>query len=324
MKVYTNVESLPADLKKTVVTVGNFDGVHLGHQRILREVIEEARARGAASFALTFEPHPMRLLRPQQSPLLITPPAERIARLERTGLDAVLILSFTRGLAELSARDFAATILRDALHAVSVHEGDQFRFGRAASGDLNTLKELGAELGFSVHVHPAEHVHKDAVSSSRIRELLAAGDVSRARALMGAAFSIESSPAVGRGYGTSYTVPTINLAPYSELIPANGVYITCLEVAGESFRAVTNVGTRPTFGEGQVVIESHLLNFHPISLDATTPLRLTFFAKLREEIRWETPNALKAQIGLDVQRANRYFRLMSAFTAEAARQSLER
>ncbi len=324
MKIYTNVESLPADLKRTVLTVGNFDGVHLGHQRILREVIQEARARGAASFALTFEPHPMRLLRPQQAPLLITPSGERIARLKRTGLDAVLILPFTRELAELSARDFAATILRDALHAVSVHEGDQFRFGRAASGDLNTLKELGDELGFSVHVHPAEHVHRDAISSSRVRELLTNGNVSRARTLMGAPFAIESTPAAGRGYGTRYTVPTINLAPYSELIPANGVYITCLEVAGEPFKAVTNVGTRPTFGEGEVVIESHLLNFHPISLYATTPLRLTFFARLREEIRWETPNALKAQIGFDVKRANRYFRLMAALTAEVSRQPLER
>lgn len=324
MKIYRNIESLPADLKKTIVTIGNFDGVHLGHQRILGDVVAEARTRAATSFALTFEPHPMRLLRPRQAPLLITPPAERIARLERTGLDAVLILPFTKELSELSARDFASTILRDALHAVSVHEGEQFRFGRAASGDLNTLKQLGAELGFSVHVHPAERAHKDDVSSSRIRELLAAGNVSRARALMGASFSIESTPAPGRGYGTRYTVPTINLAPYSELLPANGVYVTCLEVAGEAFNAVTNVGSRPTFGEGQVVIESHLLNFHPITLDATTRLRLTFFARLRDEIRWETPEALRTQIDLDVKRANRYFRLMAALTAEASQQPLER
>ena len=322
MKVYRSIDSLPADLKATVVTVGNFDGVHLGHQRILHDVVREAGALGVTSFALTFEPHPLRFLRPQQAPPLITPPDERIARLERTGLDAVLILPFTRALSELSARDFARIILRDALHAVSVHEGEQFRFGRAASGDLDTLKELGAELGFTVHAHRPERVHREVVSSSRIRELLANGEVSRARELLGSPFSIESHPTAGRGYGARYTVPTINLAPYTGLIPANGVYITCMEIAGELFKAVTNIGTRPTFGEGGVVIESHLLNFHPIALGASTPVRLTFLARLRDEIRWESPEALKTQIARDVVRATRYFRLMDALTSEVLPQPL--
>ena len=312
MKVYRSIDSLPSDLKASVVTVGNFDGVHLGHQRIIRDVVREARGIGATAFALTFEPHPMRFLRPQQSPRLITPPAERIARLEQTGLDAVLILPFTKEFSELSARDFAVRILHDALHAVSVHEGEQFRFGRAASGDSDSLKALGAELGFSVHVHRAERVHNDVVSSSRIRELLAIGNVSRARTLLGGAFSIESTPAAGRGYGARYTVPTINLAPYHELIPAKGVYITCLEVAGEAFDAVTNVGTRPTFGDGDVTIESHLLNFHPISLKTDTPISVTFLMRLRDEIRWESPEALKMQIARDIARAKRYFHLMGA------------
>lgn len=321
MKVYRSLDSLPADPKASVVTVGNFDGVHLGHQRIIRDVVREARALGATSFALTFEPHPMRFLRPQQSPLLITPAGERIARLDQTGLDAVLILPFTQEFSELSARDFAIGILRDALHAVSVHEGEQFRFGRAASGDSDTLKALGIEFGFAVHVHRAERVHNDVVSSSRIRELLASGNVSRARTLLGGPFSIESTPAAGRGYGARYTVPTINLAPYDELIPANGVYITCLEVAGEIFDSVTNVGTRPTFGVGDVTIESHLLNFHPIPLEPTTPVRVTFLARLRDEIRWESPEALKAQIARDVVRAKRYFHL-TGMLAKASPQSL--
>lgn len=321
MKIYRSIESLPADLKATVVTIGNFDGVHLGHQRIIRDVIQETRNLSATSFAVTFEPHPLRFLRPQQAPLLITPSSERIARLERTGLDAVLILPFTSELAELSADQFAKSILCDALHAVSVHEGEQFRFGRAASGDLDTLKELGAQLGFSVHVHQAERAGKDVVSSSRIRELLAAGDLSHARAMMGGVFSIEGVAAPGRGYGSRYAVPTINLAPYPELIPAKGVYITCMQVADELFNAVTNIGTRPTFGESELVIESHLLNFHPISLHATTPLRLTFFARLRDEVRWETPDALKTQIARDVARAKRYFSLMDALTAETLPQT---
>lgn len=312
MKIYRSLGSLPADLKASVVTVGNFDGVHLGHQRIIGDVVREARAIGASAFALTFEPHPMRFLRTQQSPLLITPAAERIARLERTGLDAVLVLPFTKEFSELSARDFAVKILHDALHAVSVHEGEQFRFGRAASGDSETLKALGMQLGFSVRVHRAEIAHNDVVSSSRIRELIAGGDVSHARALLGSSFSIESTPASGRGFGARYTVPTINLAPYRELIPAKGVYVTCLEAVGEAFDAVTNVGTRPTFGDGEVTIESHLLNFHPISFEADTRIRLTFLARLRDEVRWESPEALRAQIARDVARAERYFRLAGA------------
>jgi riboflavin kinase/FMN adenylyltransferase len=324
MKVYRSIESLPADLKATVVTVGNFDGVHLGHQSIIRDVVQEAQRCSAESFAVTFDPHPVRFLRPQQAPLLITPRAERIARLERTGLDAVLVLPFTKELAELSAREFAIKILCNALHAVSVHEGEQFRFGRAASGDFATLQALGAELGFSVHLHPAERAGKDIVSSSRIRELLATGNVSRARALLGSAFSIESTPAAGRGYGSRYTVPTINLAAYSELLPASGVYVTCMEVAGESFSALTNIGTRPTFGESELVVESHLLNFHPIPLETTTPLRLTFFVRLRDEIRWESPEALRTQIARDAVRAMRYFRLMDAITAEAPPNSRRR
>lgn len=315
MNVYRSIDSVPVNMKTSVVSVGNFDGVHLGHQRILRDVVSEARARQAVSIAITFEPHPMRVLRPQRAPLLLTPPAERIARLQETGLDSVLILPFTGQLSDLSPRDFAIRILRDAVHAVSVHEGEQFRFGRDASGDIDTLKELGEELGFSVHVHLPERSGKGIVSSSRIRDWLACGDVSGARRLLGAPFSINSTPAAGRGYGARYTVPTINLAPYSELIPANGVYVTCLEIDGETFKAVSNVGTRPTFGESDITIESHLLNFHPLPLAANTPLRLTFLAHLRDEIRWESANALKMQIAKDITRAQRYFQLLGAFTA---------
>lgn len=324
MNIYRSIDALPADLRASVVTVGNFDGVHLGHQRILRDVVDDARARRAVSIALTFEPHPLRVLRPQQAPLLITPPAERIEHLRQTGLDAVLILPFTRELADLSAPDFAIRILRDAVHAVSVHEGGQFRFGRAASGDIETLKALGAELGFSVHVRPPERVGKEIVSSSRIRDLLASGDVCRARTLLGTPFSINSTPTAGRGYGARYTVPTINLAPYSELIPANGVYVTCLEVDGEAFNAVTNVGTRPTFGESEIIIESHLLNFHPLLLGPDTPLHLTFLTRLRDEIRWERASTLKTQIARDIAQALRYFRLLAAVTAQPSRQSQAR
>jgi riboflavin kinase/FMN adenylyltransferase len=168
---------------------------------------------------------------------------------------------------------------------------------------------LGHELGFRVVIYSPRVLRGSSVSSSRIRQLIASGDVSLARALLGRPFSVVNTPASGRGYGTRYTVPTINLAPYPELIPAIGVYITTLTIAGEHFHAVTNVGNRPTFGENSFTIESHLLNFHPLDLTEQTALRLAFLHRLRDEIRWPSPEALREQIGRDVQRAQRYFSL---------------
>ncbi|HEU4634901.1 MAG TPA: riboflavin kinase, partial [Edaphobacter sp.] len=150
------------------------------------------------------------------------------------------------------------------------------------------------------------------------RQLVSAGDVSGARALLGRPFSVVSRPASGRGYGTRYTVPTINLAPYDELIPAIGVYITTLAIHGECFQAVTNVGNRPTFGEDSFTIESHILNFHPIDLSDQTAIHLSFLKRLRDEIRWPSPDALREQIGRDVRRAQRYFSLCERLSPKSS------
>ncbi|HEX2917803.1 MAG TPA: riboflavin kinase, partial [Edaphobacter sp.] len=186
---------------------------------------------------------------------------------------------------------------------------DNFRFGYRAEADVESLDALGHELGFRVVIDSPQILRGAAISSTRIRQLVSGGDVSGARSLLGRPFSIAGRPASGRGYGTRYTVPTINLAPYDELIPAIGVYITTLTVNGECFQAVTNVGNRPTFGEDSFTIESHILNFHPIDLSDQTPIHLSFLKRLRDEIRWPSPDALREQIGRDVRRAQRYFAL---------------
>jgi riboflavin kinase/FMN adenylyltransferase len=209
----------------------------------------------------------------------------------------------------MTARAFASRILRNKLGVIELHEGENFRFGHQAEAGIETLETLGRELGFHVSVYAPRAIRGETVSSSRIRQLISAGDVSHARALLGQPFAIIGTPAPGRGYGTRYTVPTINLAPYSELIPAIGVYITTLTVAAETFDAVTNVGNRPTFGADSFTIESHLLNFHPIELSESTPITLAFLKRLRDEKRWPTPEALREQIGRDVRRAQRYFTL---------------
>jgi len=319
MLIFRSLDEIPADFGPTVATIGNFDGVHHGHQLVIAEVIRRAHELGTRSLAITFDPHPVRVLRPESSLRLITPLNERLELLATTGIDATLVLPFTHELSSMSARTFARDILRTALHVVELHEGENFRFGHHAEAGIETLETLGRELGFHVSVYAPRAIRGEAVSSSRVRKLITSGNVRHARALLGRPFSILSTPAPGRGYGTRYTVPTINLAPYTELIPANGVYITTLTIAGETFEAVTNVGNRPTFGADSFTIESHLLNFHPIELTENTPLTLAFLQRLREEKRWPTPEALREQIGRDVRHAQRYFSLCRLLASPTSR-----
>jgi riboflavin kinase/FMN adenylyltransferase len=310
MQVFRKLEDVPANLGPTVVSVGNFDGVHIAHQAVVRHMAERAHAIGGKAVAVTFDPHPLRILRPDSSPKLLTPIDVKLQLLEQTGVDAVLVLPFTRDLSLVSAHDFARSVLVDALHAREVHEGYNFHFGHKAQGNVDTLAQFGREMGFDVHTYSEQLLRGHHVSSSEIRRLIAAGRVERARALLGRPFSILSNPGRGRGYGTRYTVPTVNLARYDELVPANGVYITRIRITGECFDAVTNVGVRPTFGPDSFAIESHLLNFHPIELLAQTEVELIFLKRLRDERKFETVEALREQIGKDVARAQRFFRLL--------------
>lgn len=311
MRIYRQLADLPANFGPSVATIGNFDGVHRGHQWVIAEVVARARELHQTSVAITFDPHPARVLRSGTALPLITPLTRKLELLEATGIDTVLVLPFTEELSHQTARAFATDVLQQALHVTELHEGENFRFGYQAEAGIESLEALGRELGFSVRVYAPRTLRGGPVSSSRIRQLIAAGDVSHARALLGQPFSIDSTPASGRGYGTRYTVPTINLAPYTELLPANGVYITTLTIgsgpSAEIFDAVTNVGNRPTFGADSFTVESHLLNFHPVELTEQTPLTLSFLHRLRAEMRWPNPEALRAQIGRDVRQAQRYF-----------------
>jgi len=324
MQVFRSLREIPSGFGPTVVAIGNFDGVHRGHQAIIGNVRQRAgqltaSAARVRSVALTFDPHPVRVLRPAHAPRLITPMPQRLDLLAATGLDATVVIPFTEEFSRLSAPDFARQVLSHALRAAEVHEGDNFRFGHNATAGTPELIELGRELGFHVVAHTALKVRGIAVSSSEVRRRIAAGDLATARALLGRVFSIRSTQARGRGIGTRLTVPTINLAPYDELLPAGGVYITQLKIgssragAGQEtqlFDGVTNAGIRPTFGEPSYAIETYLLNFREIDLTPETPLELCFLRRIREEKKFATPEALKAQIMQDVAKAKRYFRLL--------------
>jgi len=322
MQIARSLSELESLTGPSVVTIGNFDGVHCGHRMVISSVIARAKELSAAgsqpirSAAITFDPHPAHILHDGPRLPLITPLPEKLALLAATGLDLVLVLPFNAELRLWSAHQFAQRVLANALHAVEVHEGETFRFGHNAQADITDLDRLGRELGFTVHAFRPVILRGAAVSSSRIRKLIAAGDVSHARTLLGRPVSILSTPASGRGYGTLYAVPTINLAPYPELLPANGVYITTLKVghgpSARLFRGATNAGNRPTFGADSFAVETHLLDFEPIALTESTPLELTFLHRLRAEERFESPEALRTQIGLDVRRTQRYFALADA------------
>ena len=310
MQVFRKLEEIPEGFGPSVVSVGNFDGVHLAHLRVLEEIVARARKAETKSVVVTFEPHPVRILRPDSGLKLLTPTAERLRLLEKSEIDAVLLLPFTRDVSLMSPEDFARQILRDRLHAVEVHEGYNFHFGHKAAGDVNLLTELGREVGFDVVVYPELRVRGDSVSSSRIRELICAGDVNKARVLLGRPFAIRSTPGRGRGYGAKYTVPTINLSRYEELVPKDGVYITQTRVGPECFDSVTNIGNRPTFGADSFAIETHLLDFHPLELTPETEIELAFLSRLRDEIKFASIDQLREQIGRDIGKVRRYFGLM--------------
>jgi riboflavin kinase/FMN adenylyltransferase len=307
--VYRSMAEIPAGFGPSVASIGNFDGVHLGHREILSAVVREARGLDVRSVAVTFDPHPERFLRPDRPTRLLTTMDERIRLLAAAGIDAVVVLPFDAGLAGLKAEEFIRGILVEGLGVRGLHEGGNFRFGHRAEAGVEELRKFGHDFGFAVHVHSPVHVRRLEVSSSSIRALVACGDMRRARWMLGRPFAVRSTQAKGRGIGTGLLVPTLNLAPYEELLPAFGVYVTRLTVGGRCFQAVTNVGNRPTFGEASFAVESHILDFEPVDMDDQTPIDLEFLLRLRGEVKWSSPDALKAQILKDVAKAKRYFSL---------------
>jgi riboflavin kinase/FMN adenylyltransferase len=307
--IYRSLAEIPADLGSHVAAIGNFDGVHLGHREILSSAVEDARERAVRALVITFDPHPEQFLRPDVAPKMLTPIPERLHLLRSTGVDAVLVLPFDAALANMRAEEFVQRVLVGTLHVCALHEGGNFRFGYRAEAGVDELRAFGATYGFAVHVHRAVRVHGLEISSSAVREFVAAGDMKRARWMLGRPFAVRSTPARGRGIGTRLLVPTVNFAVYEALLPAFGVYVTRLTVGSRCFQAVTNVGNRPTFEGVGFGVETHILNFEPIDLNEETKLELEFLLRLRGEMTWPSPEALKAQIFRDVARAKRYFRL---------------
>ena len=314
MRLYRSLDEVPADFGPCALTIGNFDGVHFGHRRILRQVVALARERGWKSAALTFDPHPTRVVAPDRTPVLLTSPAHRAELMAEENIEEVLILPFTLELAHLSPEEFVRQLLVERLRAAAVLVGHNFCFGYRQSGNVQLLVELGKRYRFEARIVPAVTWRNRAVSSSGIRRLLAAGNVALAARFLQHPYALDGAVVEGRGIGSKQTVPTLNLAPDAGLVPATGVYLTrALDLGdGRRWDAITNIGYRPTFGANdELSIETYLLD--PLTGNPPKRLRLEFLWRVRDERKFDSPSELKEQILRDVHAARKYFRRLRAW-----------
>jgi riboflavin kinase/FMN adenylyltransferase len=305
----------------SVLAIGNFDGIHLGHQAILRAVEQRAAETGCVATALTFDPSPRRVLHADSAPSRLSTNAQRMDWFGVVGLESAVVMPFTLGLARLSPEDFVDQILVRDLQVRVVLVGENFHFGHRQAGDVKLLRELGMRLGFDVVVIPPVFYDGEVVSSTSIRKAISAGDVARAARLLGRPFVLTGEVVSGSGVGTRFTFPTLNLVPEQEILPARGVYVTRTLLEGETKtrRSVTNIGVRPTFNGSGVTVETHLLNFS----ENVKPKRIEvhFWKRLRAEKKFNGPEELRAQIGKDIASADRYFSRFRQFRSIRAAKS---
>ncbi|HWC96766.1 MAG TPA: bifunctional riboflavin kinase/FAD synthetase [Candidatus Sulfopaludibacter sp.] len=316
MRVYRQLDEVPADFGPSALTIGNFDGVHFGHRRILRRLKAMAGEHGWKASVLTFNPHPACVVAPDRAPALMTSPERRAELMQEEGIEQVLILPFTRELALLTPEEFVRQLLVDRLGVKAVLVGDNFRFGHKQAGNIQVLAELGRRYGFETEIVSAVKWRGRVVSSSGIRQSIAAGRVALAARLLEHAYGLEGDVVGGRGVGSRETVPTLNLATASTLIPARGVYITRTRDLenGREWDSITNIGYRPTFGSSdQLTIETFLLS--PLTGDTPRRIRVEFLMRVRDERRFDSPAELKQQIFKDVRAAQAYFRRCRAWTS---------
>ncbi len=295
--------------REGVVTIGNFDGVHRGHRRILETVVSRARAAGRPSVAITFEPHPLAVLRPDHAPPRLQTLRQKEEAIEAIGVEWLLVVPFTRDFSLTEPEDFARAFLAERLRVREVVLGAHFAFGRGKRGDLVLLQRLGPECGFVAEGVEEVMVGGEPVSSTRIRKALAGGDVGLARELLGRDYEVDGIVARGERVGRKIGYPTINLAPENELFPSDGVYVTQIEIRSfeRRFDSVTNIGRRPTVYEDfATTIETYVLDFSANVYGER--VRLFFLERLREERKFPSVMALTEQIGRDIEATREHFR----------------
>jgi len=292
--------------RPTVLTLGVFDGLHLGHQLIMKTIVERARTTGAVPTVLTFDPHPRALLHPESAPPLLQTFDQKIEALGVLGIEQTIVIRFDQNFAQIRAEDFLRAVIADRLHAKEVYLGCGFAFGHGREGNIGLLRTVSQSLGFFADEVPELRLRGRRVSSSRIRELLQQGRVNLARRMLGRPYGVEGRVVRGAERGAKLGFPTANLHPQNRVIPRNGVYVTATLIDGQWRRSVTNVGTRPTFGSAnESSVETFVLNWSGDLYDDV--VRVRFLHRLREEKKFGSIDELKFQIERDVARAQDYF-----------------
>ncbi|HUA18269.1 MAG TPA: bifunctional riboflavin kinase/FAD synthetase [Bryobacteraceae bacterium] len=315
--IYRSLAEVPDDFGPCAISIGNFDGVHVGHREILRRVVEIARAEGWKAAALTFDPHPTKLVAPERAPRLLTTLEQRARLMLEQGIDQTLILPFTPEIARLAPEEFVRTILVNRLKTRAVLVGANFHFGHKAAGNAGTLEDLGERFSFETEIVQPVVRRGRVVSSSEIRRLIWAGQVSQACRMLGRPYVLEGAVVPGHGIGAQQTVPTLNLDTQAEVLPKIGVYITRTRdrLRSREWPSITNIGHRPTFNGRELTIETYLLS--ALAGPAPDEIAVEFLRWVRDERKFESPEALKAQILRDVSRAQVYFRRLGSTAAPA-------
>jgi riboflavin kinase/FMN adenylyltransferase len=292
--------------RPTVLTLGVFDGLHLGHQLIVRTVTERARALGAVPTVITFDPHPRAVLHPESAPPLLQTFDQKIEAFGVLGLEQTVVIRFNREFAQVRAEDFLREVVRDRLQAREVYLGRGFAFGHNREGNIELLRKVSSQLGFRAEEVPEVRLRGQRISSSRIRALLVEGRVNLARRMLGRPYGVEGRVVRGRERGRTLGFPTANLRPQNRVIPRNGVYVTATLIEGEWRRSVTNVGTRPTFETiTEPSVETYVMNWSGDLYGDVA--RVRFLHRLRDERKFDSIDELKHQIEQDLRRALNYF-----------------
>jgi riboflavin kinase/FMN adenylyltransferase len=307
--IFAALDRLPDELPPCAIAIGNFDGVHAGHRRILEKTRALANEHGLQAVVLTFDPHPMKVVAPERLPKMLTTQQQRQVFFREFGFDHTVVLEFTPQVAQLSAERFVTQVLAAKLHARWVVVGENFRFGHRGAGNIAVLRKLGRRLDFqAVSVEPVL-IGGEPVSSTRVRRLLAEGRVAPVRKLLCRPFTLQGPIVSGEGVGSRQTVPTLNLQPEAELWPARGVYVTSTRepATGRRWESVTNIGNRPTFNGAEQTVETFLLS--PLEGETPRLIELAFHWRLREERKFDSAESLRRQILADAARAKRFFRL---------------
>lgn len=305
MKIFHGLENANI-LRPTVLTLGVFDGLHLGHQRIMQTVVERAKAVNAIATAITFDPHPRAVLHPESAPPLLQTLDQRLANFEVLGIEQAIVIAFDREFAAQPAEDFLTNIIHDRLHAKEVYLGKGFAFGKNRGGDIDLLRQMSKELGFFADEVDEVTLRGKRISSSKIRGLLAEGRINLARRMLGRPYGVEGVIIRGNRRGHTIGFPTANLHPHNRVIPKFGVYATATLVDGKWRRSITNIGVRPTFeNTAEPSIETYLFDFAGDLYGDV--LRVRFLYRIRDERKFSGIEELKAQIQKDSRRALNYF-----------------